>query len=269
MDLAGCRPCRGWCWGSPDCQLLAGEGKAREVSIYGRRQVWSLSAKTFLSTILHPCSASSGCWGEKALAWQLHAGGLCFSLGEQEWIEQYVLSHWSLVQTYFKVCGSQQGSYVSLLIFTSVWSTLSKSTQLDLCRVINRPHLSGLPLLCSKSCLPFPGYTWHSWMLWLTFPLTTIQFLLRKKERFSFAWTLAHFSIKIIFLSKTAPGSGLSDRQMEERISSEQGTASLKSHRNLLWHLYQLMSTRYWYPFSSTLQSLLPQVHFTSASCCP
>lgn len=112
----------------------------------------SLSTQSlFLSNTLHPCSASSRSWRKKALAWQLHTGGLCFSLGEREQAVQCVLSHWSLVQTYFKACGSQQGSYVLLLIFTSIWSTLSKSTQWDLYRVINIPQLSGLPLPCSKS----------------------------------------------------------------------------------------------------------------------
>ena len=44
------------------------EGKAQEVSPHSRRQVQSLSTKAFLSTILHPWSASSGSWGGKALA---------------------------------------------------------------------------------------------------------------------------------------------------------------------------------------------------------
>lgn len=176
MDLAGCRPHSAWHWEFPDCQLLAEErGRLRRSHLMAEGKS-SLSTEAFLSTILHPCSASSGSQGEKALAWKLHAGGLCFSLGEQEWVVKYVLSHWSLVQTYFKACGSQQGSYVSLLLFTSIWSTLPKSTQWDLYRVINRPQLSGLPLPCSKSFLPLPGYTWHFWILCLSFPLTTICF---------------------------------------------------------------------------------------------
>lgn len=184
-----------------------------------------------------PCISFCLLWvlGRKALAWQLHTGGLCFSLGEQEQVLQCVLSHWSLVQTYFKACGSQQGSYVLLLIFTSIWSTLSKSTQWDLYRVINIPQLSGLPLPCSKSSYhslavsDTPGY------YVLLFPrLNSLLLFVGKKEKFSFAWTLAHLLIKLILVSMFTWGSELSDRWLKERISSEQGIALLKSRGNVV-----------------------------------
>lgn len=210
------------------------------------KQVRPLSIKATLSSPLLPGLSTQkpffpvpcilvllppGLGGKKALAWQLHTGGLCFSLGEWEQAVQCVLSHWSLVQTFFKACGSQQGSYVLLLIFTSIWSTLSKSTQWDLCRVINIPQLSGLPLLCSKSSYhslavsDTPGYCV---LLFLRLQFTPLG------KNQSFAWTLTHLFIKLIPLYMFTLGSELSDRWLEERISSEQSIASLKSHGNLV-----------------------------------
>lgn len=101
-----------------------------------------------------------------------------------------------------------------LLIFTSIWSTLSKSTQWDLYRVINIPQLSGLPLPCSKSSYhslavsDTPGYRV------LLFP--RLQFtapLCREKgKNQSFAWTLTHLFIKLILVSMFTSGNELSDR---------------------------------------------------------
>lgn len=232
MDLAGCRSRSAWHWGSPDCQLLGEEkGRLRRSRLMAEGKFSLLSTKAFPSTILHPSSASSGSRGKKALAWQLHTGGLCFSLGEQERVVEYVLSHWSLVQIYFKACGSQQGSYVSLLIFTSIQSTLSESTQWNLYRVINRPQLSGFPLPCSKSFLPFPGYTWHSWILCLIFPLTTIHFFLRKKERFLVL--LGHwlnFSSSLSFFPRA-----------HREVDCQMGSRRRESRQNRALHLQNLL----------------------------
>lgn len=165
------------CQGFPYCQLIVElGGGCYELSPHGRCQAQSLSIKSSLPTVPYPHSAFPGARGESTTAWQLCAGGLRCSPGEQEWGVQCAQRHWSLVQTYFKARGSQQGSYTPLLIFTSIQSTLSKSTQWDLYRVINRPQLSRLPLPCSVLFLSLPGYTWHLWILCLIFPLTTIHF---------------------------------------------------------------------------------------------
>lgn len=113
---------------------------------------------------------------------------------------------------------------------------MSKSTQWDLYRVINIPQLSGLPLPCSKSSYhslamsDTPGYC--------VLILPRLQFIppvcTEKGKILSFAWTLAHLFIKLILFSMFTSGSELSDRCLEERISSEQGTACLKSHGNLV-----------------------------------
>lgn len=208
-----------------------GEGKVWEVSPHGRWQVQTLSTKTFLSAVLHPHSASSGAWGENAVVWQLRAGGLRFRPGEQEQVVQYALSHWSLVQTYFKAHGSRQGSYVLLLIFTSIRSTLSKSTQWDLCRVINRPQLSGLPLPCSQSFLLLTGYTWYSRILRLVFLLATTCFLSKEKAKISsFAGTLAHLFIMFISLQRA-----------NWAVDCLTGSWRRKSHQNRVSHLWNLM----------------------------
>lgn len=112
---------------------------------------------------------------------------------------------------------------------------MSKSTQWDLYRVINIPQLSGLPLPCSKSSYhslavsDTPGY------YVLLFPrLNSLLLFVGKKEKFSFAWTLAHLLIKLILVSMFTWGSELSDRWLKERISSEQGIALLKSRGNVV-----------------------------------
>lgn len=233
------RPCcvqRKLPWAPKERSAQQGGASFHKSDTFQSFTVQSLHTKAFLSNTLHPCSVSSRSWRKKALAWQLHTGGLCFSLGEEEQVVQCILSHWSLVQTYFKACGSQQGSYVSLLIFTSIWSTLSKSTQWDLCRVINIPQLSGLPLPCSKSSYhslvisDTPGYC-VLLFLRLQFPPPVCT---EKGKIQSFAWTLTHLFIKLILLSMFTLGSELLDRWLKERISSEQGIAPLKSHGNLV-----------------------------------
>lgn len=174
MDLAGCRASSAWCWGPPDCQLLAEErGRLRRSHLMPEGKS-SPSAQNLSVHYIEPLFCFLWVPERKSFGLTAPHRWSALQLGEQEQVVQYVLSHWSLVQTYFKAGGSQQGSYVLLLIFTSIQSTLSKSTQWDLYRVINRSQLSGLPVPCSKS-LPFPSYTWHSWILCLTFPLTTIH----------------------------------------------------------------------------------------------
>lgn len=122
---------------------------------------------------------------------------------------------------------------------------MSKSTQWDLYRVINRPPTLRTPTPLLQVLLTIP---------WLYLTLLDIvsyfssdynSLLSKEKGKIhSSAWTLAHLFIRLILFSKSTPGSGLSDRQLEERISSEEGIASLKSHGNLLIDLYQLISAR-------------------------
>lgn len=170
MDLAGCRPSSAWCWGPPDCQLLAEERGRLRRSYFTAEGKSIPSAQNLSVHCVEPLSCLLWVPGRKKFGLTAPHWWSVLQLGEQEQVVQYVLSHWSLVQTYFKAGGSQQGSYVLLLIFTSIQSTLSKSTQWDLYRVINRSQLSGLLVPCSKSLaiLDVLGYC-VLLFLWLRF----------------------------------------------------------------------------------------------------
>lgn len=203
------------------------------------------------------------------MAWQLHVGGLHSSPGEQEWGVQCVLRHWSLVQTYFKARGSQQGSYVLLLIFTSIQSTLSKSTQWDCYRVINRPNSQDSHChaqSCSYRSLATHGTHGYcaSFFHWLQF----ISHLSNKKKRKDPqpCWdTCSSFHHAYPYCKELIGQWTVRQMAEGENLTRTWYYVSEISTKNV----HRILPTdfaKYWY--SCVQHFLLLQVDFVSALCC-